>query len=84
MMIRRFLSSGLSHLNKDGLTRVVDVSSKDITKRIAVAGCKVILPEKVANELKLHHPKSNVELNFSISEPEYFKTMREKWKKKHK
>lgn len=59
-MIRRFLSSGLSHLNKDGLPRVVDVSSKDITKRIAVAGCKVILPEKVANELKLNSSNKDV------------------------
>ncbi|EPS58192.1 hypothetical protein M569_16625, partial [Genlisea aurea] len=40
-------SSSLTHLNTKGEPRMIDVSSKGITKRAAVATCKVILGKKL-------------------------------------
>ncbi|XP_057778628.1 cyclic pyranopterin monophosphate synthase, mitochondrial [Salvia miltiorrhiza] len=39
--------SGLSHIDSKGEARMVDISSKEITKRVALASCKVVLGEKV-------------------------------------
>ncbi|XP_073145276.1 cyclic pyranopterin monophosphate synthase, mitochondrial [Henckelia pumila] len=39
--------SGLSHVDSKGIAQMVDVSSKEITKRVAVASCKVILGQRV-------------------------------------
>lgn len=39
--------SRLSHVNSLGVAQVVDISSKEISKRVAVASCKVILGQKV-------------------------------------
>ncbi|KAK9094055.1 hypothetical protein Scep_025524 [Stephania cephalantha] len=37
---------GLTHISSSGEAQMVDVSSKEITKRVAIAGCKVILGKK--------------------------------------
>ncbi|KAK6163368.1 hypothetical protein DH2020_000232 [Rehmannia glutinosa] len=39
--------SGLTHIGSKGEAQMVDISSKEITKRVAVASCKVILGQKV-------------------------------------
>ncbi|KAG6435846.1 hypothetical protein SASPL_100725 [Salvia splendens] len=39
--------SGLSHVDGKGEARLVDISSKEITKRVALASCKVVLGQKV-------------------------------------
>lgn len=39
--------SGLTHIGGKGEAQMVDISSKEITKRVAVASCKVILCQKV-------------------------------------
>lgn len=39
--------SGLTHIGSKGEAQMVDISSKDITKRVAIASCKVILGQKV-------------------------------------
>lgn len=39
--------SRLSHIDSKGVAQMVDISSKEITKRVAVASCKVILGQKV-------------------------------------
>lgn len=38
--------SGLTHIGGKGEAQMVDVSSKDTTKRVAIASCKVILGQK--------------------------------------
>ncbi|PIA29225.1 hypothetical protein AQUCO_06100020v1 [Aquilegia coerulea] len=38
---------GLTHINSGGEAQMVDVSSKGISKRVAIAGCKVMLGKKV-------------------------------------
>ncbi|KAF5207055.1 Cyclic pyranopterin monophosphate synthase [Thalictrum thalictroides] len=38
---------GLTHINSSGEAQMVDVSSKAISKRVAIAGCKVMLGKKV-------------------------------------
>ncbi|KAF7827548.1 Cyclic pyranopterin monophosphate synthase, mitochondrial [Senna tora] len=40
-------SVGLTHTSSTGEAQMVDVSSKESSKRIAIAGCKVILGKKV-------------------------------------
>ncbi|KAL2468834.1 Cyclic pyranopterin monophosphate synthase acCES [Forsythia ovata] len=40
-------SSGLTHIDSKGEAQMVDISPKEITKRVAVASCKVILGQKV-------------------------------------
>lgn len=39
--------SRLTHIGSKGEAQMVDISSKEITKRMAVAGCKVMLGQKV-------------------------------------
>ncbi|KAL6493964.1 Cyclic pyranopterin monophosphate synthase, mitochondrial [Orobanche gracilis] len=39
--------TGLAHTGSKGEARMVDISSKDITERVAVASCKVILGRRV-------------------------------------
>lgn len=39
--------SCLTHIGSKGEAQMVDISSKEITKRVAVAGCKVMLGQKV-------------------------------------
>ncbi len=39
----------LTHLNESGRAKMVDVSHKDKTKRVAVASCKVLLNEETFN-----------------------------------
>ncbi|KAL6569637.1 hypothetical protein OROMI_014151 [Orobanche minor] len=39
--------TGLTHIGSEGEARMVDISSKDITERVAVASCKVILGRRV-------------------------------------
>ncbi|KAL1543691.1 cyclic pyranopterin monophosphate synthase [Salvia divinorum] len=39
--------SGLTHVDGKGEARMVDISSKEITKRVALASCKVVLGQKV-------------------------------------
>ncbi|XP_027087522.1 cyclic pyranopterin monophosphate synthase, mitochondrial isoform X2 [Coffea arabica] len=41
------LVSGLTHIGSQGEAQMVDVSLKEITKRVAVASCKVILGREV-------------------------------------
>lgn len=41
------LISGLTHIGSKGEAQMVDISSKDTTKRVAIASCKVILGQKV-------------------------------------
>jgi len=42
-------SDKLTHIDTDGNARMVDVSDKDVTRRTATAGCRVVmLPETVA------------------------------------
>ena len=53
--------TGLSHLDKDGRARMVDVSGKDETARTAVAeGALVCLPETLAAVLENRTPKGAV------------------------
>ncbi|CAA2965347.1 cyclic pyranopterin monophosphate synthase accessory, mitochondrial [Olea europaea subsp. europaea] len=40
-------SSGLTHTDSRGEAQMVDISPKEITKRVAIASCKVILGQKV-------------------------------------
>lgn len=42
-------SKELTHLNESGRAKMVDVSSKDKTLRVAVASCNVILNQKTFN-----------------------------------
>lgn len=42
----------LTHLDKDGKATMVDVSGKEMTKREAVAKCRVYLGEKVFNAIR--------------------------------
>ncbi|KAH6779986.1 cofactor of nitrate reductase and xanthine dehydrogenase 3 [Perilla frutescens var. hirtella] len=49
--------SGLTHIGSRGEAQMVDISSKEITKRVAIASCKVVLGHKVfdmvsANQLQ--------------------------------
>ncbi|KAI3865443.1 hypothetical protein MKW98_025313 [Papaver atlanticum] len=39
----------LSHISKSGEAQMVDVSTKETTKRVAIAGCRVILGQKAFN-----------------------------------
>lgn len=39
--------SGLTHVDSKGEAQMVDISSKEITKRVALASCKVVLGQKV-------------------------------------
>ncbi|PIN12383.1 Cyclic pyranopterin phosphate synthase [Handroanthus impetiginosus] len=41
------LFPGLTHIGTKGEAQMVDISSKEITKRVAIASCKVILGQKV-------------------------------------
>lgn len=41
----------LTHLDADGTARMVDVGGKDVTGRIAVAGCTVVLTPATAQRL---------------------------------
>lgn len=43
------VESGLTHVDSSGEAKMVDISSKESTKRVAIAGCRVILGEKVFN-----------------------------------
>ncbi|XP_072999602.1 uncharacterized protein [Typha latifolia] len=38
---------GLTHVDSSGQAKMVDVSSKEDSKRVAIAGCKVLLGQKV-------------------------------------
>jgi cyclic pyranopterin phosphate synthase len=52
-----------SHLSESGDPRMVDVSPKEVTKRIAVAESRVILPEEVLSQFEgdeLHTKKGPV------------------------
>lgn len=44
--------SGLSHISPDGDPKMVDVSGKAITRRLAKASCEVILGESIMNEIE--------------------------------
>ncbi|XP_073270976.1 uncharacterized protein [Primulina huaijiensis] len=46
--------SGLSHVDSKGAAQMVDISSKEVTKRMAVASCKVILGQKVFDLVSSH------------------------------
>ena len=48
MILLRKLSSTLTHVSNDSLPKMVDVGIKNITRRTAIASCKVILPQEVA------------------------------------
>ncbi|KAI3870141.1 hypothetical protein MKX03_021614 [Papaver bracteatum] len=39
----------LTHISKSGEAQMVDVSTKETTKRVAIAGCRVILGQKAFN-----------------------------------
>lgn len=43
--------SGLTHLDEQGSARMVDVGGKDVTGRVAVAGCRVELSAETARLL---------------------------------
>lgn len=47
MKLKRMFSV-LTHVGSDHLPKMVDVGMKNITRRTAIASCKVILPEEVA------------------------------------
>lgn len=52
-----------THLDTEGNPKMVDVGGKDITKRLAVAESKVLLPDVVLNQLvndELHTKKGPV------------------------
>ncbi|XLS27448.1 cyclic pyranopterin monophosphate synthase MoaC [Flavobacteriaceae bacterium M23B6Z8] len=46
------MNNTLSHIDENGDISMVDVSEKEITKRVAVASGKVIFPEAVFNQLE--------------------------------
>ena len=45
-------SGGLSHLDESGKARMVDVGAKDITERVAVAGCEVHMQQSTLDLIK--------------------------------
>lgn len=47
--------SGLTHVDGKGEARMVDISSKEITKRVALASCKVVLGQKVFDLVSANH-----------------------------
>ncbi len=42
---------GLTHLDEAGRARMVDVGDKDVTRRTAVAGCRVVMSPATAARL---------------------------------
>ena len=45
-------SGGLSHLDESGKARMVDVGAKDVTERVAVAGCEVHMQQSTLDLIK--------------------------------
>ena len=45
-------SGGLSHIDESGKARMVDVGGKDITERVAVAGCEVHMQQAIFDLIK--------------------------------
>ena len=45
-------SGGLSHIDESGKARMVDVGGKDITERVAVAGCEVHMQQATFDLIK--------------------------------
>ena len=45
-------SGGLSHIDESGKARMVDVGAKDITERVAVAGCEVHMQQATFDLIK--------------------------------
>lgn len=45
------MSDELSHLDADGTARMVDVGDKDVTRRVAVAGARVVMSPATAARL---------------------------------
>ena len=45
-------SGGLSHIDESGKARMVDVGGKDITERVAVAGCEVHMQQATFDLVK--------------------------------
>ncbi len=43
---------GLSHIDESGRARMVDVGSKDITERVAVAGCEVHMQQSTLDLIR--------------------------------
>jgi len=45
-------SGGLSHIDESGKARMVDLGAKDITERVAVAGCEVHMQQSTLDLIK--------------------------------
>ena len=45
--------SDLTHIDKNGNVKMVDVSDKHITHRVAIAQSKVILPEIIIDKFSM-------------------------------
>jgi len=45
-------SGGLSHIDESGKARMVDVGAKDVTERVAVAGCEVHMQQSTFDLIK--------------------------------
>ncbi len=45
-------SGGLSHIDESGKARMVDLGAKDITERVAVAGCEVHMQQSTFDLIK--------------------------------
>ncbi|MBT4126893.1 MAG: cyclic pyranopterin monophosphate synthase MoaC [Chloroflexi bacterium] len=45
-------SGGLSHIDDSGKARMVDVGSKDVTERVATAGCEIHMQQSTLNLIR--------------------------------
>ena len=53
-------SDHLTHIDADGNARMVDVSDKDVTRRTATAGCRVIMQAETVAQHR------NRQLNYTV------------------